>query len=456
MTKIINTLMVFLFPFLDFIPFGLPRYWLFKDKLRISFRYIVLLMCSVAVINSAAFYYINLGGYEAAAQWTTLMRYSFMLINLTFSFLLIKESFQKLMFTYLLMIAWSFFVYGNANFIESRYFWDFSDKYPYLVYNIARIIIYFITCPFLLRFFYHTVKDALKINDKKMWQHFWKIPLFPTMLGMLYCFTNDVYAYATWQFMVSRYLMLLGTCYVSYVTLKVLEISRSRTQLEYALKYADQNLLAQKKQYNTLAAHMDETRKARHDLRQHLAVVQSYLDQDDKIGLTKYIKSYQNSLPFDIIEYFCANDVVNAIVNYYATQARNIGINFTANVMYPNNCLVSDIDITVLLGNLLENAVEACKRELSDQTFIKLRMKQRGQATLFILIDNTCRTPISFEKGTPLSSKREGMGIGILSIRDIAARYNGTVQFEQQKDVFYASVRLTLMQSKDENRKMNA
>lgn len=437
--------MVFLFPFLDFIPFGLPRYWLFKNKLRISFRYIVLLMCSVAVINSAAFYYINLGGYEAAAQWTTLMRYSFMLINLTFSFLLIKESFQKLMFTYLLMIAWSFFVYGNANFIESRYFWDFSDKYPYLVYNIARIIIYFITCPFLLRFFYHTVKDALKINDKKMWQHFWKIPLFPTMLGMLYCFTNDVYAYATWQFMVSRYLMLLGTCYVSYVTLKVLEISRSRTQLEYALKYADQNLLAQKKQYNTLAAHMDETRKARHDLRQHLAVVQSYLDQDDKIGLTKYIKSYQNSLPFDIIEYFCANDVVNAIVNYYATQARNIGINFTANVMYPNNCLVSDIDITVLLGNLLENAVEACKRELSDQTFIKLRMKQRGQATLFILIDNTCRTPISFEKGTPLSSKREGMGIGILSIRDIAARYNGTVQFEQQKEVFYASVRLTLM-----------
>lgn len=448
--------MVFLFPFLDFIPFGLPRYWLFKNKLRISFRYIVLLMCSVAVINSAAFYYINLGGYEAAAQWTTLMRYSFMLINLTFSFLLIKESFQKLMFTYLLMIAWSFFVYGNANFIESRYFWDFSDKYPYLVYNIARIIIYFITCPFLLRFFYHTVKDALKINDKKMWQHFWKIPLFPTMLGMLYCFTNDVYAYATWQFMVSRYLMLLGTCYVSYVTLKVLEISRSRTQLEYALKYADQNLLAQKKQYNTLAAHMDETRKARHDLRQHLAVVQSYLDQDDKIGLTKYIKSYQNSLPFDIIEYFCANDVVNAIVNYYAAQARNIGINFTANVMYPNNCLVSDIDITVLLGNLLENAVEACKRELSDQTFIKLRMKQRGQATLFILIDNTCRTPISFEKGTPLSSKREGMGIGILSIRDITARYNGTVQFEQQKDVFYASVRLTLMQSKDENRKMNA
>lgn len=456
MMKLINTLMVLLFPFLDFIPFGLPRYWLFKDKLRISFHYIVLLMCSVAVVNSAAFYYINLGGYEAAAQWTTLMRYSFMLINLVFSFLLIKENFQKLMFTYLLMAAWSFFVYGNANFIESRYFWDFSDQYPYLIYNIARIIIYLITCPFLFHFFYHTVQDALNINDKKMWQHFWKIPLFPTMLGMLYCFTNDVYAYATWQFIISRYLMLLGTCYASYVALRVLEISRTRTQLEDALKYANQNLLAQKKQYNTLAAHMDETRKARHDLRHHLAVVQSYLDQDDKIGLTKYITIYKDKLPLDIVEYFCANNVVNAIVSYYAAQARNTGIEFTAKVMYPDDCLVSDTDITVLLGNLLENAVEACRREMSNQKFIKLQVKQRGQTTLFILIDNTCRAPVSFEKDTPLSSKREGMGIGIVSIREIAARYDGTVQFEQQKGVFYTSVRLTLTQDKNKNRKMNA
>ena len=86
---------------------------------------------------------------------------------------------------------------------------------------------------------------------------------------------QDVYAYASWQFLISRYLMLLGTCYVSYVFLKVLEISRRKTQLEEELKYADRSLLAQKKQYETVSAHMEEMKKARHDLRQHLAVVQS-------------------------------------------------------------------------------------------------------------------------------------------------------------------------------------
>ena len=444
MMKTVDTLMVLLFPFLDFIPFGLPRYWLFRDRLRIPFRYIVLLMCTVAAVNSAAFYYINLGGYEAAAQWTTLMRYGFMLVNLAFSFLLIKESFPKLMFTYLLLVAWTFFVMGNANFIESRYFWDFSDLHPYLVYNIARVGFYLATCPFLLRFFYHTVADALKIEDKTMWRYLWKIPLFSAAFGLLYCFNGDVYAYATWPFMVSRYLMLFGACYVSYVALKVLEISRSRTQLEETVKYANRSLTAQKKQFDTLAAHMDETRRARHDLRQHLAAVQSYIDHDDKKGLAEYIAVYKDRLPADTMEYFCANGVVNAVISYYAAQARDAGIPFAAKVTYPKDYPVSDTDIIVLLGNLLENAVEACKRDSADTKFIKLRVKQKGQSMLLVMVDNSCVSTVTFEDGTPLSSKREGVGIGVASVREIAARYNGVARFEQKDGVFYASVRLML------------
>lgn len=450
MMKMVDTLMVLLFPFLDSLPFTLPRYWLFRDKLRIPFRYLVVLQLVLASVYSAVFYYINLGGYEAAARWTTLTRYCFLLIFLTLAFLLIKDTFPKLMFTYLLLLAWTFFVMGNANYIESRFFWDFSDRHPYLVYNIARVVIYLITCPFLIRFFFHTVADALKIEDPAMWRHFWKIPLFSTLFGMLYCTVTDVYAYASWQFLVSRYLMLFGTVYVSYVALKVLETSRRRAQLEEELKYADRNLQMQKKQFDTLTSHMDETRKARHDLRQHLAVVQSYLDEDDKTGLAEYIDGYRDRLPPDIAEYFCADSVVNAIISYYAAQAREAGIEFVAKVAYPKNCPVSGNDISVLLGNLLENAVEACKRETAGQMCIKLRIKPRGKSALYILVDNTCVTAVHFEGETPLSSKREGLGLGVASIRDIAARYGGTAQFEQRDGVFYASVRLMLAREHEE------
>lgn len=438
--KAVDTLMILLFPFLDSLPFTLPRYWLFKDKLRIPFWAVIVLQLLLASANSAAFYYINLGGYAAAAQWTTLLRYAFMLIYMTLGFSLIKESFPKLMFTYLLLLAWSFFVYGNANYIESRFFWDFSGLHPYLIYNLARIVIYLITCPFLFRFFNHTIADALKINDRDMWRYLWLIPLFSTLFGMLYCTTDDVYAYASWQFLISRYLMLLGTCYVSYVALKILQSSRRRIQLEAALKYANRNLQAQKKQYDGLAEHMDEMKKARHDLRQHLAVVQSYIERDDKEGLNAYIELYKSELPPDTLELYSRNDVVNALVCYYASQARTAKIQFDARLDYPDDCPISSTDITVLLGNLLENAVEACRRETSVEKWIKLRIKPEGSAALIILCDNSCTTPVVFEKGIPMSSKREGPGIGIASMQEIAARCQGEIRFEQNEKTFCVSI----------------
>lgn len=436
----IDVLMVILFPFLDFIPFAIPRYWMFREKLRIPFQYVILLIVLVSSLNSLTFYMINSGGYEMAMQWTTVMRYGFMAINLLLSFSLIKETLPKLMFTYLLMFAWSFFVFGNANFIESRFFWDFSDLHPYLIYNIARIIIYLMTLPFMFRFFQHTISDAMKIHDPVLWKYLWKIPLFSTLSGMLYCFTNDVYAYATWQFMISRYLMLLGTCYVSYVALKVLERSKKSVQLEEELKYADQSIIAQKKQYDALAEHMDDMRKARHDLRQHLTVVQSYIDKDDKEGLRNYIEQYGKQLPLDIMETYCQNDVINAIICYYAAIARDCHIHFNAVIDYPHSSSLSETDMTVLLGNLLENAVESCQRQENDHKFIKLKVKCHGHSQLLIVADNSCDTLVDFVDGIPLSSKREGKGIGTSSMQDIVERYHGTVRFECRDNVFYTSI----------------
>lgn len=447
----IDTLMVLLFPILDVLPFTLPRYWICRDRLRIPFRYLVLLQVALAVVYSGAFYALNVSG--GAAQWTTILRYTFLLSFLFMAFVLIKDSFPKLMFTWLLFLSWQFFVLGNANFIESRFFWEFSEQHPYLVYNLARIVIYLITYPFLMRFFGRTVMDALHISDPKLWRQFWKIPLFSTLFGMLYCTVTDIYAYASWQFLASRYLMLFGACYVSYVTLKVLEISKGRTELEGALLYADRNLSAQKKQYDSLAAHMEETRRARHDLRQHLAVVQSYIDKDDKAGLSAYLDIYQNGLPPDTLELYSKNDVVNAIVCYYAQLARESKIAFDAKIDYPEDCPVSATDITVLLGNLLENAVDACRRETGAKS-IKLRVKRKGSAMLLVLLDNTCGTSVTFEDGLPLSSKREdrllsgrSVGIGTASVQSIAGRYGGTAQFEQRDGVFYASALLYLTEN---------
>ena len=112
----IDTAMTLLFPFLDFIPSAFPGYWIHRNKLKIRYRYVVVLLTAVSCVNSAAFYLINQGGYEAAARWTTLMRYSFMLFNLICSFLFNQRAVPEAYVHLPGFNVLAFFVFGNANF----------------------------------------------------------------------------------------------------------------------------------------------------------------------------------------------------------------------------------------------------------------------------------------------------------------------------------------------------
>lgn len=435
----IDTLMILLFPFLDFLPFQIPRYRLFREKLRIPMHWIVLILVGMTAVYSAAFFWVNQSGIAGAT--TTLMRYGLILFATLLSFFLIRDSFTKNMYTLLLMISYSFFVFGNANFIESHFFWDFSEQHPYLIYNGIRLALLLITYPFFLHFLNRTIRKTLAIEDKLVWKSMWKIPLFSTLFGILYCTVTDIYAAATWQFLVSRYLMLGGSCYVSFVLLKILDASEKRTQLEAALRYADRTIAAQKKQYDSLSTYIEESRRARHDLRQHLVVTQTYIEHNDLEGLHAYISQYQRTLPRETNTVYCRNDVVNAVISCYAELAAQQSVRFETLVEYPYPAPISNTDAVVLLGNLLENAVEACARQTNGEKWIRLHIKST-RSTIAITLDNSFSGKCRTNGGTLLSSKRDGVGIGLRSIEEIAEKYNGFAEFQPDGCIFQSSVYL--------------
>ena len=94
----------------------------------------------------------------------------------------------------------------------------------------------------------------------------------------------------------------------------------------------------------------------------------------------------------------------------------------------------------MLFGNLLENAVEACARQTGGGC-IHLTVR-REQSALVILADNPCPVPPQPQGDHFRSSKREGEGIGVLSIRRIAEQYGGTARFEHREGRFWVSVLL--------------
>lgn len=108
--------------------------------------------------------------------------------------------------------------------------------------------------------------------------------------------------------------------------------------------------------------------------------------------------------------------------------------------------VIPETEFCVLLGNLLENALDACQtgrpESETSQPFIRVCAIQTGTSTLSITVDNTSVFKPTWINEKLVSTKAAGSGIGTESIRMIAEQYRGDARFEWKDGVFYASVML--------------
>ena len=113
----------------------------------------------------------------------------------------------------------------------------------------------------------------------------------------------------------------------------------------------------------------------------------------------------------------------------------------------PEQINIPDNVLSVLFGNLLENALDACQTVRDRQSYISVKTKTQTDA-LFLQIENTYfREPIKDKDGRYLSSKRKGLGIGLESVRNIVEQYDGLLEIEPKDGCFRVSVLLNISDS---------
>ena len=197
-------------------------------------------------------------------------------------------------------------------------------------------------------------------------------------------------------------------------------------------------------QYENLRKRIDETRQARHDLRHHIMLLKSIRDNRDFDALDQLLRGYPDLFELDRPLLYCANEMVNAIVAHFGDKALENGIRYNVKLDVPEDVFPEKSDLAVLFGNLLENAVEACLHVEKDR-YISVSggvAHDKGSPeSLTLVIKNSCSAaPLVGENGSFLSTKHNGDGIGIVSVRSIAERYSGAASFTNQDGVFTASV----------------
>lgn len=208
-------------------------------------------------------------------------------------------------------------------------------------------------------------------------------------------------------------------------------------------KQIQRQLELQRSHYTKLNAKIQETRTIRHDLRQHMRLLNTLVDEENIIALKEYFKSYNATVSFDAPLTYCQNYAIDAILQYYNELCKQNDIEYTVSFSFPAKSPIPDTDFCIILGNLIENALEACQRQTSSPCFIKVTSEVKDHS-LLICIQNSFDGVLHKHKNRFISSKRNELGIGTYSVTSLVERYGGMISFEAEENVFDASIILFL------------
>lgn len=175
-----------------------------------------------------------------------------------------------------------------------------------------------------------------------------------------------------------------------------------------------------------------------HDMHHFLANISTFIDNGEIKEAQSYISELLNNTNKAAIQKYCKNEIVNMILSFYERQVKNNEIDFQYSVRIPEKLQFSDIDITAILSNGLENAIQAVLPLESSERYIKFDLHM-NDSKLLLSIKNTFADKPIFRDGMP-QSKRSGHGFGTQSIRYAAEKLKGNCQFSVDGNLFVLRV----------------
>ncbi len=237
---------------------------------------------------------------------------------------------------------------------------------------------------------------------------------------------------------------------VIFVAAVILLAVLSAVSIRLAIKrYSDkklesyQNDLLQK-HYNEVENMYRQMRGWRHDYKNHIAAMKIHLQQGNYELLGNYLNELNEDLTNVDTVLKTGNVMVDAILNSKISLAESKNINVDATAKVPEKIRVSDTDICVIIGNLLDNAIEACcKLEDCDKRFIRIYIGLLKQQ-LYISVSNSVGGEIRKSGKTYFTTKNENHGFGLKRIDKIVSGYGGYINRQDETDVFATEIMIAL------------
>ena len=422
---------------LSTFPFHFLAYIPFYKKLKYSPLKTVLRVCMCQIFYLGIFTLLTLAGFSSV--W---VQYLAVPIFGVLFCLLVQADRGMILFFYMFILDYLLVIRAAAFCICEKLF-----GFNFFSWQSGFITLFLILCTILLmvKAMSHITKGLCSVSVPSFWRTAWLLPCSVTLILLL--LTGDIRSgTVTISALLARVLLLICMFLISHFMILFIQQLKEQLETNTRNQAMERLLQIQHDQYSMLQARIAENRRARHDFRQHLRVIQDCVKRGDLEDLKSYLAEYEKQFPSHSDHIYCNSYAVNAILAFYADKAENHNICLDVKIQMSDTPVIPETEFCVLLGNLLENALDACQtgrpESKTSQPFIRVCAIQTGTSTLSITVDNTSVFKPTWINEKLVSTKAAGSGIGTESIRMIAEQYRGDARFEWKDGVFYASVML--------------
>lgn len=234
-----------------------------------------------------------------------------------------------------------------------------------------------------------------------------------------------------------RYIDMVNTGVTVYLLL--LFLMQELTLRDYQIGYernidSFQNRLMHQ-QYEEIRSVYMNMRGWRHDYHNHIQVLKANLDGQQVKQARDYLNQIEAEL--DRVETFVrsGNMMADAILNSKLTLAEEKHIRIACDAVLTEQLFVSDIDLCIILGNILDNAIEACEKIPEEKRFLRIYMAIIKEQ-LYISVQNSAPEILDFEERNYISTKRGNHGLGMKRVAAVVEKREGFINLNNEPGIF--------------------
>ena len=312
------------------------------------------------------------------------------------------------------------------------------------LHNIAENPVIQVLGTLLSRFFLLAAVELLIHTGKKIFDSFSKDFFLIILTDIVYVFmivslfyfdniyiTHDAAIAMSLSAIIT--ITVLALCLLRKIAIKSEEILNTNLKL--------QQIEMEHKQNQDMAIVVEDLRTLRHDMNNHVSVLQGLLVMEEYEDAKAYLSTITKDLAVANSFIFIDNKVLSVLINNKISKARKLGIAFDAEIM-AHTTPFSDSNLCAVVGNMIDNAIEAASGH--NRPYIYFSMKKMDHQ-LLIQCENTYSVPPIFRKGELITTKSDPAyhGIGTKTIRSIIENYHGTTEFTAD-ELFHINISVPL------------